>query len=160
MSLDVSVIDEILKEKGTGAEQAIPILQGIQARFRYLPIEALEYVCAHTEITPSQLFGVATFYSQFRLKPVGETIIKVCHGTACHVGGADTLTETLENQLGIPDKHTTPDMRYTLESVACVGCCSLAPVVVLGNDTLGKVTPRKISDSLAAHMAADRGDQA
>jgi len=159
MAVDVSVIDEILREKGTGAEQAIPILQGIQTRFRYLPMEALEYVCAHTEITPSQLYGVATFYSQFRLTPVGETIIKVCHGTACHVGGADTLTETLENQLGIPDRHTTPDMRYTLESVACVGCCSLAPVVVMGTNTLGKMTPKKISDALAAHRAGDGGDR-
>ena len=160
MSLDVSMIDEILKEKGTGAEQVIPILQGIQARLRYLPMEALEYVCSHTEITPSQLYGVATFYSQFRLQPVGETVIKVCHGTACHVGGADTLTETLANQLGIPDKHTTPDMRYTLESVACVGCCSLAPVVVVGTNTLAKMTPKKISDALAAHQTGNGGDQA
>lgn len=160
MSVDLTIIDEILRERGTGAEMAIPILQGIQERFRYLPLEALEHVCARTEITPSQLYGVATFYSQFRLSPVGETIIKVCHGTACHVGGADTLTETLENQLGIPDKGTTSDLKYTLESVACVGCCSLAPVVVMGADTLGKVTPKKITDALAAHREAHGGKDA
>jgi len=151
MNFEPEFIDAVLAEKGTGPEQAIPVLQAIQERYRYLPLDALEYVCAHSEITPSQLYGVATFYSQFRLVPVGETIIKVCHGTACHVGGADTLTETLENQLGIPDKGTTPDLRYTIESVACVGCCSLAPVVVFGENILGKMTPKKLVDALEAH---------
>ena len=157
MSVDTQVIDAILKEKGTGAEQAIPILQGIQEHFRFLPMEALEYVSEHTEITPSQLYGVATFYSQFRLAPVGETIIKVCHGTACHVGGAATLTETLENRLGIADRETTGDMKYTLESVACVGCCSLAPVVVFGTDTLGKMTPKRLADVLETHRSRKAG---
>ncbi len=150
MTVDLSVIERILQEKGTGAEQAIPILQGIQEHYRYLPLEALEAVCERTEITPGQLYGVATFYSQFRLSPVGETIIKVCHGTACHVGGAATLTESLEMELGVPDGGTTADGRYTLESVACVGCCSLAPVVVMGTDTLGKLNPKKMIEALHA----------
>lgn len=152
MNFDPEFIDSVLEQTGKGAEQAIPVLQAIQEHYRYLPLDALEYVCAHSQITPSQLYGVATFYSQFRLTPVGETIIKVCHGTACHVGGADTLTETLETQLGVPNKSTTPDLRYTIESVACVGCCSLAPVVVFGDTIMGKMTPKKLMDALLAHQ--------
>ncbi len=141
---DVSLVSHIVEETGTGAEMAIPILQKIQNHYRYLPMEALEEVCKLTEITPSQLYGVATFYSQFRLEPVGEVIVKVCHGTACHVGRADTLTEALEEEYNIKDGETTPDGKLTIESVACVGCCSLAPVVVIGEDTYGKINPKKL----------------
>ncbi|MBU1240081.1 NADH-quinone oxidoreductase subunit NuoE [Myxococcota bacterium] len=144
MSIDVTVVSKIIEETGKGAEMAIPILQKIQDHFRYLPMEALEEVCRHSAITPSQLYGVATFYSQFRLKPVGEVIIKVCHGTACHVGRAATITEALEEEFQIKDGESTPDMKFTLESVACVGCCSLAPVVVIGKDTYGKLSPKKV----------------
>ncbi len=148
MSVDISIVSKIIDETGTGAEMAIPILQKIQDHYRYLPMEALEEVCRHSDITPSQLYGVATFYSQFRLKPVGEVIIKVCHGTACHVGRADTLTEALEDALQIKDGETTPDMKFTIESVACVGCCSLAPVVVIGTDTYAKVSPKKLVETI------------
>ncbi len=141
--IDISKVDEIVKELGTGPEQAIPILQRIQGEFRYLPPEALDRVCELTEITPSQLYGVATFYSQFRLKPVGKYIIKVCHGTACHVGGAVTITDTLEDELGIKTGGTTSDGLFTLESVACLGACSLAPIVVIEDETFGKLDPKK-----------------
>ncbi|MDA3864541.1 MAG: NADH-quinone oxidoreductase subunit NuoE [Deltaproteobacteria bacterium] len=139
-----ATVQEIISETGRDLSQAIPVLQKLQGKFGYLPMEALEKVCELTDINPSQLYGVATFYSQFRLKPVGEHIIKVCHGTACHVGGADTLTETLESEFGVNDGETTSDMKFTLESVACVGCCSLAPVVVVGDDTYGKLNAKKL----------------
>ena len=144
-------VDAMIGRIGSRPEMAIPLLQAVQKEFRYIPIEAIEHIAAVTEMTETKLYGVATFYSQFRLEPVGETIIKVCHGTACHVGGAGGITETLEQRMGIRDGETTADGKYTLESVACVGCCSLAPVVVVGEETHGKVD-RKSAAKLIARL--------
>jgi NADH:ubiquinone oxidoreductase subunit E len=130
-------VDAMIERVGSGPEKAIPLLQAVQKEFRYIPIEAIEYIAANTEMTETKLYGVATFYSQFRLEPVGENIIKVCHGTACHVAGAKGITEALEQRLGIKDGETTPDGKYTLSSVACLGCCSLAPVVAINDDIYG-----------------------
>lgn len=130
-------IDELITEVGTTPEKAIPLLQAVQREFRYIPKEAIEQIAAATEMTETRLYGVATFYSQFRLEPVGETIIKVCHGTACHVAGAQGITEALEKRLGIKNGETTADEKYTLSSVACLGCCSLAPVVAVNDDIHG-----------------------
>jgi len=135
-------LDAIINRIGGAPEKAIPLLQAVQEEFRYIPIEAIERIAATTEMTETKLYGVATFYSQFRLEPVGETIIKVCHGTACHVSGAGGITDSLEKRLEITDGETTPDGKYTLESVACVGCCSLAPVVVVDENVHGKVDRR------------------
>jgi NADH:ubiquinone oxidoreductase subunit E len=130
-------VDELIGEIGRTPEKAIPLLQAVQAAFRYIPVEAIEQIAANTEMTETGLYGVATFYSQFRLEPVGENIIKVCHGTACHVAGAKGITEALEARLGIKNGETTGDGKYTLESVACLGCCSLAPVVSVNGDIHG-----------------------
>ena len=143
MTVDLAKVDEIVAAKGNGPQMAIPVLQGIMEEFRYVPLEAIERIAAKTEMTESQLYGVATFYAQFRLTPVGEKIIKVCHGTACHVGGAEGLTESLESRLDIKDGENTPDMKYTLDSVACVGCCSLAPVVMVDEKTYGRLDRKK-----------------
>lgn len=124
-------IDEMIDCVGVGPEMAIPLLQAVQEKFRYVPVEAIEHIAENTDMTETKLYGVATFYSQFRLEPVGEKVIKVCHGTACHVAGAEGVTEELEKRLGIKDGETTADDKYTLESVACLGCCSLAPVVAV-----------------------------
>ena len=139
-------VDGLIKRIGTTPEKAIPLLQAVQAEFRYIPLEAIEHIAAKTEMTETGLYGVATFYSQFRLEPVGETIIKVCHGTACHVGGAGGISDSLEKRLGTKDGETTADGKYTLESVACVGCCSLAPVVVIADETHGKVDRKSAAD--------------
>lgn len=147
----IEKVDEILGNHGTGPENTIGILQDIQTTFRFLPLEALERVCERTEITPSQIFGVATFYAQFRLDPVGEHIIRVCHGTACHVIGAKNLTEALEDHLEVKDGGNTKDMKYTLESVACLGCCSLAPVIMIGDDTHGKLDRGKVVGVIDEH---------
>ena len=143
MNIDLTQVDAIVARVGTDANLTIPVLQEVQEAFRYIPLEAIERIAATTDMTESQLYGVATFYAQFRLAPVGEQIIKVCHGAACHVGGAEGLTESLETRLGIRNGENTPDMKYTLEAVACVGCCSLAPVVMVGERTFGSLARRK-----------------
>ncbi len=144
-------IDAMIDRTGGSPEMAIPLLQAVQTEFRYIPIEAIEHIAARTEMTETRLYGVATFYSQFRLEPVGENIIKVCHGTACHVAGAKGITEALEARLGIKDGETTADGKYTLDSVACLGCCSLAPVVSVNGDIHGGLDRRsaaKLIDDL------------
>ena len=142
----IQQVDEILTGHGKGPENTIGILQDIQTTFRFLPLEALERVCEKTGISPSQIYGVATFYAQFRMDPVGEHIIRVCHGTACHVIGAKNLTEGLEEHLEVKEGGNTRDMKYTLESVACLGCCSLAPVIMIDGDTFAKLDRGKVVD--------------
>lgn len=141
--IDLKKVDAIVERVGKDPTKAIPVLQAVQKEFRYVPLEIIERIAKTTEMTESQLYGVATFFTQFRLAPVGEKIVKVCHGTACHVGGAEGLTEALETRLGIKDGETTADMKYTLESVACVGCCSLAPVVMVDEKTYGSLDRKK-----------------
>lgn len=146
-------VDGMIQRIGTGPEMAIPLLQAVQEEFRYVPMEAIEHIAAKTEMTETKLYGVATFYSQFRLEPVGEKIIKVCHGTACHVAGAEGVTETIEKKLNIKDGETTADGKYTLESVACLGCCSLAPVVAVDDEISAHV------DRTAAGELIDKLEQ-
>jgi len=143
MSIDLSMVDAIISRVGNDATKAIPVLQAVQEKFRYVPLEAIERIASATEMTESQLFGVATFYAQFRLKPMGERLVRVCHGTACHVGGAVGISEAMEARLGVKDGENTPDLKYTLESVACVGCCSLAPVVMVDKKTYAKLDRKK-----------------
>jgi NADH:ubiquinone oxidoreductase subunit E len=143
MNIDMAKVDGMIDRLGTDTTKAIPILQAVQEEFRYVPLEVMERIAARTEMSEAQLYGVATFYTQFRLTPVGEKIVKVCHGTACHVGGAEGLTEAMETRLGVKTGENTPDMKYTLSSVACVGCCSLAPVVMIDGKTYGKLDRKK-----------------
>ena len=143
MTVDLSKVDSIIDSVGRDPTRAIPVLQAVMDEFRYVPLEAIEHIAKQTEMNETQLYGVATFYAQFRLTPVGERIVKVCHGTACHVGGAEGLTESLEDRLGVKDGENTPDMKYTLDSVACVGCCSLAPVVMVDEKTFGRLDRKK-----------------
>jgi len=137
--IDLDELDKILKRFENKVGMAIPLLQAVQDKFRYIPKEAIAYIARNSCMSETQLYGVATFYSQFRLQPVGEKIIKVCHGTACHVGGAAGITQALQDRLNIRDGENTPDLKYTLTSVACVGCCSLAPVVMVDDQTYGRV---------------------
>ncbi len=138
--VDLSLLDAlIVKYKGKKGN-IIPLLQGAQEVFGYIPREAFEKLSRETGIPLSDMFGVATFYAQFRLSPVGKHIIKVCHGTACHVQNAVEITEALEEALKVRDGQTTEDRLFTLESVACLGCCSLAPVMMISDHTYGKLT--------------------
>lgn len=150
-ALDLAFVDEIVATTGTGKEAAIPILQAIQTHYRYLPDEALVRVCELTEITPAQIAGTSSFYAQFRRSPVGKHIVRVCHGTACHVAGARQITEELRRHLDIPDgEDTDSDRMFTIDEVACVGCCSLAPVLMVDGHTAGKLTPSSACAALDA----------
>ncbi|HEX9185902.1 MAG TPA: NAD(P)H-dependent oxidoreductase subunit E [Vicinamibacteria bacterium] len=149
--IDLSFVDGLVERLGRGPEAAIPILQAIQEHYRYLPDEALRRVCDLTEITPAQLAGTSSFYARFRRSPVGRHVVKVCHGTACHVAGADQVHEELRRHLGIPPgADTDPRRLFTLDSVACLGCCSLAPVLMVGDETAGRLTPATARQALDA----------
>jgi NADH-quinone oxidoreductase subunit E len=139
-AVDLSLIDPVIAEYKGKKGNMIPLLQGVQNTYGFLPKEAFKKIAAETGLKLSDMYGVATFYAQFRLKPVGKNIIKVCHGTACHVQNAPAITESLEEALGIKNGETTPDKLFTLEAVACLGCCSLAPVMMIGEEAHGKLT--------------------
>ncbi|MCK5114933.1 MAG: NAD(P)H-dependent oxidoreductase subunit E, partial [Phycisphaerae bacterium] len=139
--IDVRHVDEIVGRIGCDDAAVIAILQAIQDKWRYLPKAALERVCEITDITPAALTGVSTFYSQFRHRPVGRHIISVCHGTACHVKGADQVTDALRRHLGLSgDNDTDAKGLFTLQKVACLGCCTLAPAVQIEEVTYGHLT--------------------
>jgi len=138
--VNLELIDPLIRKYKGKKGNMIPLLQGTQEIYGFLPRKAFEKIARETGLNLSQMFGVATFYSQFRMKPVGKHIIKVCHGTACHVQNAKEISEALEEALKIKDGETTEDRFYTLESVACLGCCSLAPVMMISNQTYGKLT--------------------
>jgi NADH:ubiquinone oxidoreductase subunit E len=129
-------------------EDLIPILQETQGAFRYLPAAAIKEIADFLKISDSTIYGVATFYAQFKLTPLGKKVIRVCRGTACHVRGSGLVLAEVENILGIKAGDTTPDLEYTLETVACIGACALAPTMTIDNDTYGKMTPKKVGEVL------------
>ncbi|MFH1001039.1 MAG: NADH-quinone oxidoreductase subunit NuoE [Bacteroidota bacterium] len=139
-SVDLSLIDSLLEKYKNKKGNLIPILQATQNIYGYLPEDAFIKISEIAGLKLNEMYGVATFYTQFRLHPVGKHIIKVCHGTACHVQNATIISEALEDALEIKDGETTSDRLFTLESVACLGCCSLAPVMMIGDNTFGKLT--------------------
>ena len=150
-------VDEIVAGIGRRPEDLIPLLQAIQKRYNYLPKPALERLCEVTEITPDAVDGVSTFYSQFRHHPVGKHILRTCTGTACHVSGAHTLYETFRHQLKIPPgEHTDPDGEFTVEEVACLGCCMLAPVAQIDDVIYGQIEAWKVPDLIADFRASDK----
>jgi len=122
----------------------IPLLQKTQDIFGYLPQDAMRKIARVTGKTVSEIFGVATFYAQFRFTPMGKHVMKVCHGTACHVQNADSLDTIVEQRLGVAPGNTTRDGEYTVERVACLGCCSLAPVVMIDGEVYGRLTGDKL----------------
>jgi NADH:ubiquinone oxidoreductase subunit E len=156
MSFEPEIIDRILDAAGRTADRAIPVLQAIQEAFQYVPLESISYVAEHSDMSEAQLYGVATFYAQFRMAPVGRYHIRVCHGTACHVAGAEGITGAIEGHLGIRAGDTTRDGLFTLSAVACLGCCSLAPVMVVNETTYGRLDRAKTVEILESlREAAD-----
>lgn len=151
MKTDIKQTDSILSEYGTSRDRCVTILQKLQAAYGYLPTQAIDRVVEKTEITRAQIYGVATFYDQFRFTPVGRFLIKICHGSACHVNGAARITQEIESFLGITDGQTTPDGLFTLETVACLGCCSLSPVMMVNQTVHGRLTPKDVRAILKAY---------
>jgi NADH-quinone oxidoreductase subunit E len=143
-SVDLNLLEKILRKYSAKRGVLIPLLQETQKLYGFLPKPAIIRIAEATNNDISQVYGVATFYAQFRLKPVGKHIIRVCHGTACHVSGANRITEVCEDHLGIRDRETTSDRKFTLESVACLGCCSLAPVMMVDQTTFGRLNDREV----------------
>lgn len=134
----------ILDKHGRDPHQLIAILQEIQSEYSYLPEDVMTYVATALGISPGSVFGVATFYSHFTLEPKGKYVIKVCDGTACHVKKSEDIIKTLQSSLGLSEsKKTSDDMLFTLETVACLGACGLAPVVVVNEDVHGAMTKEK-----------------
>ena len=161
MSIDLNMADEVVTRVGRKPEAVIAILQALQDRYGYLPEEALRRVCERTEITPAALTGVASFYDMFRLRPVGQHIVRVCTGTACHVAGAERVEEALRRHLKIAaGEDTDRDGLFTVEQVACLGCCTLAPVVKIGERTFGHATPERVPEMIRDYLAGANGGQA
>lgn len=129
-------------------QEVIPLLQEVQKTFGFLPDESMEAISEFTGLPSSHIYSVATFYSQFRFTPVGENHIMVCRGTACHVKGATRILEELERRLGISEGETTEDGKYSLETVACIGACGMAPTMVVDKATHGRLTVKRVTEIL------------
>ena len=135
-------------------ENVIPILQKVQEEYTYLPEHLMAEIADYTRVPASDIYGVATFYAQFRFTPTGENIISVCRGTACHVRGAPRIFEEVTDQLNLEGEGTTEDQKFTVETVACVGCCALAPVLTINEEVHGDLTKQKVKKLVQA-----KGDQ-
>jgi NADH-quinone oxidoreductase subunit E len=150
--LDLRLLDEILASRSmTGTDNLIPILHEIQQAYGYLPAEVLSELNKRTGIAASRIYGVVTFYEHFHLEPHGRHTVRCCRGTACHVRGGQKITAAAKRILGIEPGQTTDDMQFTLETVACLGTCFLAPAMMVNNDYYGHLTTRKTEDILQSY---------
>jgi NADH-quinone oxidoreductase subunit E len=157
--IDLTLMDPIIEKYKNIRGNMIPLLQHTQELYGYIPHQAFLKLENETSLKLSDMFGVASFYAQFRLKPVGKIIIKVCHGTACHVQNATAISEALVEELGVKDGETTSDALFTLESVACLGCCSLAPVMMIGGNTFGKLTGKQAKEVIREIRENETGNR-
>ena len=157
-SIDLTLIDDVLEHYAPIAGSLVTILQKTQDVYGYLPLPALAKVADVTGVAPAKVLGVATFYTQFRLEPIGKYLIMLCQGTACHVNNSDKIEFAISDELGIPDGKTTEDGLFTLKNVSCLGCCSLAPAMMINGQVYGSLTPdktRKILKDIAKKEAAN-----
>ena len=144
---------EILSSFTGTRNEVIPLLQRVQEEYGYLPEDAMRHVATFTNTPESDVYSVATFYAQFRLKPVGRKRVMVCRGTACHVRGAQLITDAIERKLGIGVGETTEDREYTLDTVACIGACGLAPCLMVNKDVHGRLTSKSVLEVFEDHDA-------
>lgn len=142
--IDLTVIDKIVQKNNTQAGAMIAILQDTQNTFGYVPQAAIKRISEDTGTPAADIFGIVTFYAQFRLEPQGKNIIKVCHGTACHLNGAERIADSVCQCVGAKEGETSADGQFSVEKVACLGCCSLAPTIMLNNETYGSLTPDSV----------------
>ena len=142
-TVNLELIDGVLEEYASVPGSLITILQQTQDIYGYLPKEAIIKISEATGIAESEIMGVGTFYTQFRFQPVGKYLIMLCQGTACHVNSSELILQTIKDELGIDDGETTDDGLFSLKCVACLGCCSLSPVMMINDNTYGSLTPDK-----------------
>lgn len=140
---DLTLLDDVMNQYASVPGSLITILQKAQDIYGYLPLDVMYYIGEKTGNSPAKVMGVATFYTQFRTTPVGKNLIMLCQGTACHVNGAERILKAICEELNIPDGGTTEDGLFSLKTVACLGCCSLSPVMMINEDTYGSLTPEK-----------------
>jgi len=145
------VIDKYVDMKGA----LMPVLQGVQDVYGYIPEPTVHLIAERLNVYPSQIYGVLTFYAQFHLEPRGKYIIRVCMGTACHVKGAGRIADTLGDRLKIGHAETTEDLKFTAEFVACIGACGMAPVIMVNDDTYGSMTVQKMDEVINKYKAMD-----
>lgn len=145
---DLTLLESTLVEYGDVKENLITVLQSAQEIYGFLPTDVIIHISQRMGVPVTKIIGVATFYSQFRLTPIGKYLIMLCKGTACHVNGADGIYDAISEHLGIADNQTTEDGLFTIKCVACLGCCSLSPVMMVNDDTFGTLTPKKAIEIL------------
>ena len=145
---DLSLLEETLEKYKNINGSLITVLQKAQEIYGYLPADVIYKIAEEMNLTPAKVMGVATFYTQFRFEPVGKYLIMLCQGTACHVNGSERIEKTITEVLGISDGETTGDGLFTLKNVACLGCCSLSPVMMINEKTYGLLTPEKVREIL------------
>ena len=156
VSSDLSLIGPALDALADTPGSLIAILQETQETYGYLPMDVMEHISERTGTPISTIVGVATFYAQFRLEPVGKHLIMLCQGTACHVNGSELISSAITDELGIEDGQTTEDGLFSLKHVACLGCCSLSPVMMVDGQTYGSLTPDKAKKVLRGLAAQER----
>jgi len=150
-----AVIDAIVHKHNVQPGAVIPVLQEIQEIYGYIPPVAIERIAENMGIPASEIYGIVTFYGQFRLQPIGKNLIKVCHGTACHLSGAERIAQALALAVGAEEGETSQDGQFTVERVACLGCCSLAPCVMLNGEFHGRLTPEAINKIMSQVQEAE-----
>ncbi len=146
---DLTLIEDLLHKYSDIKGSLITILQGAQEIYGYLPTDVIYHIARRTNNTPAKVMGVATFYTQFRFAPIGKHLILLCRGTACHVNGSDSIAKAIFEELNITDGETTEDGLFTLSFVACLGCCSLSPVMMISDETYGSLTPLKAKEIIS-----------
>jgi len=151
---DLSLLEDTLKKYADDEGNLITILQNAQEIYGYLPTDVIYHVAQRVGVSPARVMGVATFYAQFSLKPIGKYLIMLCQGTACHVNGSERILRAISEELSIGDGETTDDGLFTIKCVACLGCCSLSPVMMINDETYGSLTPEKAVNIIKELKAA------
>jgi len=155
--IEKGLLRDILSFYHDSRSDLIPILLEVQAKFSYVPEEAIQQIANFLNIAEGELHSVASFYKQFRMTPVGRYRITVCRGTACHIHGTPQILGEIEKTIGIKEGETTPDLEYTLESIACVGCCALAPCMKVNDNVHGDMTPQKVGEIFSVLHTGGQG---
>jgi NADH-quinone oxidoreductase subunit E len=159
-SMDPAALEPVLQEYAGVKGSLITILQKAQEIYGYLPNDLIEYIAARTNIKPAKIMGVVSFYTQFRTKPIGKNLIMVCQGTACHVNGSEAIRDAVREELGVEEGEITPDGLFTYNSVACLGCCSLSPVMMINGKAYGTLTKSKVQKILRGIRDEDAANTA